>query len=467
MSTQTPIIARVPYAVLPALHASPSAGTAINIDSILDDLDSESDSGFEDGSHGATDRKAEGRASDVPAIIETEEGSSSATWFRPLVDGPCLNRRSQVSHNVNDDGRDGEAFRSQAAMPKWMQWTSSAVACTDTAFASNEDRVDCIWLIAGCQDGTVWVFCSIYALTQAEAGPDIPSAPASHTPSDHDQRMHGTTTAPVSFAGQKSDHFAARQATASHPPSPGSSVSKMGAQSVRSRATSMDYSRRHRSSHSGSISLAVHGGGIPASHGGMLTPVGRKASATVSVIDAEAFSQETLQDPVDSKRHISPPIRASTSSISYEELPRTEPVDHCKVNFVPVVHIYPRCSHAPLVWVKLLPQEAPKTSFLCLTADGQLFKFAAADGMIINHLDLSKPLFPHLGTVSLVDDHIIYGLENPLILAKASATGLVVPVDLASFEVCTLFSSSSSVWLAVSRLKLTARRDRLNRHLNV
>lgn len=431
MSTSTPILASVPYSTLPRIPNSAFEDAHRNIDALLDELDSESDSGYDEGTpQGVVKGKPDSKQ---PAIQQEDSfaGDDLYRWFRPLLDGPPMYPSFQ--------GQPGESETlppQSAVAPAWMKWTSSRVLCTDTALATNEDKLECVWLLAGCEDGTVWIFCSILATASTSATETGTSTPRSRAHSElHLDRYRSSIDRPA-IRRQKSDvNGSPRKAAV--PSSPGSAVSRTGGASgvTASRVTSSNHGRRHRNAHGGSISLAVHGSTMPASHNGAHTPVGRKASATISLTDLDALGHETSTDREPTERAISPPIRTSIASMSLEELAPCQPIDHRQINFEPTAHVYPRASHAPIVSIKLLPPEGYTSTFVCLTANGQLFKFAVRDGMVVDHLDLSKALFPRTMHLSLADCRITYNPDSSRLIVKSDQAGLLVPIDVMGLKV--------------------------------
>lgn len=424
MSTCTPILASVPYSTLPGIERAAPISSKSDIDDILDELDSESDSGYDDEAPQGV--KGDENSIEQPKIsIDNRTGADAAsTWFAPLVDGPPLSPEFASSS--------GEASRSA---PAWAKWTSSRVLCTDTVLATNEDRLDCVWLLAGCEDGTIWIFCSVFATTGVteNTGTSTPRSRA-HSEFVHNTQLRSSGDRPP-FRRQKSDAPASRKSVAPVSPSSTSNVSRAGPSSTApSRIASTNHGRRHRSN-AGSISLAIHGSASPSTHGGTHTPVGRKASATISITDLEALSNEATKEAEAPERPNSPPFRTSMASMSLEELQPYEPIDHSQVNFEPIAHVYPRASHSPIVSIKFLPQVGYTVPFVCLTANGQLFKFAVRDGMVIDHLDLGKALFPRPSHLSLSDCRFLHAPLPGQLLVKARNSGLLVSVGSSDLKV--------------------------------
>lgn len=430
MSTNIPILASIPYSTLPRIPNDTAKQNSRKIDDLLDELDSESDSGYDE----ETSKGSSGEKGRITQPVIKSEGLNAADhvsrWFAPLLNGPPLGPTNQ------SQARESETLPAQHARgPAWMKWTSSRVLCTDTALATNEAKVECVWLLAGCEDGTVWIFCSVFATTSTSTETGT-STPRSRAHSELHLDRHKSSMERPAVRRQKSDVNASPRKSAV-PSSPGSSVSRAGGASAvtSSRMTSASHGRRHRNTHGGSISLAVQGSSTPASHNGAHTPVGRKASATISVTDLEAMGHEVSKDSVVPERAISPPLRASIASLSVEELVTSQPIDHRSINFQPIAHVYPRASHSPIVSIKLLPQEGSTSVFVCLTANGQLFKFAVRDGMLIHHLDLGKALFPRTMHLSLADFRLIYSPDSSKLIVKSNQSGLLVPMDTLELKV--------------------------------
>lgn len=427
MATRTPILASVPYPTLPRVPHACILEKRPDVDDILDDLDSESDSGYDEAAPHSRDKRKQSESQPVIEVDPQTEPSSK--WFAPLLDGPPL--CSELPHASSEDEATVPGPSNNTAAPSWTRWMSSRVLCTDTVLATNEDRLECVWLLAGCEDGTVWIFCSVFATTGASGDTGF-STPRSRAQSDLFHNTTRSSTERPAIRRQKSDLPASRKPAV--PSSPSSNTSKAGA--TTSRIASMNNGRRHRSSHAGSISLAVQGSGTSSSHGGTHTPVGRKASATISITDLEALGQEGKKEKVSSERPPSPPFRNSIASMSFDEVRNYEPIDHRQINFDPITHVYPRASHSPIVSVKLLPREGFTVPFVCLTANGQLFKFAVRDGMVIDHIDLGKILFPRSGHLPLSDCRFLHNTNPMQLLVHSRKIGLLVPVELVNMRVC-------------------------------
>jgi hypothetical protein len=321
MSTSTPILASVSYSTLPRIPHTTSVESR-DIDALLDELDGESDSGYDEATaEDPKDTRVVGKQPETNSEARTTLDQSSR-WFRPLVDGPPL---------CQSDSRETESPpANNPAAPAWTKWTSSRVLCTDTALSTNEDKLECVWLLAGCEDGTVWIFCSVFATTNTSGDETGTSTPRSKAQSElHQSRLRSSADRP-SYRRQKSDMALSRK-PAAVPSSPSSATSRAGAAApsgfAPSRVASTHHSKKHVRSHGGSISLAVQGSASP-SHNGSHTPVGRKASATISITDLEALGNELTNDIKPVERATSPPMRSSIAAMSFEELPSYEPIDH-------------------------------------------------------------------------------------------------------------------------------------------
>ena len=119
MSTSTPILASVPYSTLPGIPRARPAQASRSIDDLLDELDSESDSGYDEvnGQEYANDSSGKSKQ---PVINEgqAEVSSQLPRWFSPLVDGPSL------CPEVDAQSRETETPASSSA-------AATAPACTD------------------------------------------------------------------------------------------------------------------------------------------------------------------------------------------------------------------------------------------------------------------------------------------------------------------------------------------------
>lgn len=432
MSTSTPILASVPYSTLPRIPHATSEQESRNVDDLLDELDSESDSGYDEANpEDLKSARSVGKQPESSSELRKGLGQSSI-WFRPLVDGPPL---------CQSESRETESQSSSAATaPAWTKWTSSRVMCTDTALSTNEDKLECVWLLAGCEDGTVWIFCSVFATTNTSGDETGTTTPRSRAQSELHQSHLRTSADRPSYRRQKSDMTLSRKPTAV-PSSPSSAASRAGGATASgfapSRVASTHHSKKHVRTHGGSISLAVQGSASP-SHNGSHTPVGRKASATISITDLEALGNELTNDIKPPERATSPPMRTSIAGMSFEELSPYEPIDHRQINFEPIAQVYPRASHSPIVSIKLLPQESYTSPFVCLTANGQLFKFAVRDGMVIDHLDLGKALFPRSTHLSLADCRLMHSPDPSRLIVKSNEAGLLVPIEAKGLQVSVI-----------------------------
>lgn len=429
MSTCKPILASVPYSSFPNIEPGSSKKSRRDVDDILDELDSESDSGYDEEVPRLQKDDADSSKQPQISVEGQEDENKSSIWFNPLVDGPptCPEFAGLNGESPTYGGS------APTAAPSWTKWTSSRVLCTDTVLATNEERLDCIWLLAGCEDGTIWIFCSVFATTGVSENTGT-STPRSRAHSELRYSIQGRHTAErPQIRRQKSETPASRKSVV--PSSPGSNASKAGPSSAApSRVASTNHGRRHRSN-AGSISLAVHGSASPLTHGGTHTPVGRKASATISLTDLEALSLESTKDQDESERPTSPPFRTSIASMSLEELQAYNPIDYTQINFEPIAHVYPRASHSPIVSIKLLPQVGHTVPFVCLTANGQLFKFAVRDGLVLDHLDLGKALFPRSGHLSLAECRFQHSPLPGQLLIRARGSGLLLRIDISGLKV--------------------------------
>ena len=398
MATRAPLYASVPYSALPCASSSSSRVVQKTVDELFDELDG-SDSGF-------SDEGEQGRSQKGEAIEEAQP--SSGFGNSALQDAPSLFPGVRTAN-------------SGATSPPWLHWTSSRVTCSDAVYGSNEDKIDCIWLILGCLDGSVWIFCSL--VLQA-GGASTPARSAALRSSSQPNLLQSLCQQRPSMSRKGSDYGAKRGA----PPSPIASGSRIGTSSMApSRAGSAIHGHSHTRKNR-SISLALHGS---SGLSGVATPSApRKASATISVSDFDALGNESLNKDLPSPP-TSPPARHSPSihggerpSFSFEELPQLDNLDYSKMSFEPVARVYLDAQHSPVKSVKILQPEGATTPFLCLTENGCLYKLSCLDGTLLARQDLKPSLFPRtsaleFGRISLssADQQIAYILSGATVLA--------------------------------------------------
>ena len=435
MATRTSIFASVPFSAFPHPHRDTNDGKQSdinNVDALFDDLDSGSDSGYADETGIEKDGEASGEADQERHPSELHRNSIPAHAGRALVDAPSL------LPTIN-------AISSDGSSPEWTRWTSSKVTCLDTACGTTEARIDCIWLVAGCEDGSVWIFCSLLHTSSTTST----SAPASIA--RRSSSSLNLLSTPISENAQRrpavsrksSDTLARVKADASAP-SPKGVVSKAASSST-TRSSSLQY-RKSRTGHSNSISLAMGGG---ASGPSSSSPVhGRKASATVSIIDTEALargdraiSKELPSPPKTPSSRFSPRRSPSLHADEhppsmFEEVPKPTALNYGGMCFKPTSHVLLNdVGHSPIASVHLLPQQGLTTPLVCLTRSGKVYKVACQDGMLIGSEDLSKQTWPHLSNTGFGGSVLSQGQKSPWLFALCREGGYVIPVDTDSMNV--------------------------------
>lgn len=416
MATKVPIFATLPFSALPSeCHAlERSTLGPRTAEEVLDELDRASDSGYSDGSLESSKATSPAQASvssseptdrDQGGVTPAQTAPATSDHTAPrqaLLDGPPL------FPDLPQDLEDANAGEPQR--PVWSTWTSSTVTCLDTAFGSSEGRLECIWLVAGCEDGSIWVFCALQAVADGH-GSRTPVIASSSRDSVSNAPYHlssnftlGRPSTPTRKSS--SDTILRRSGVPASPKS--TTGSRVGSSSMAGRSTSgQTHHRKTRTGHSASISLAMQksssaNGGI-GSGSSATVAAGRKASATISVTEADAFSRASYDpDKELPAPPLSPPLRSSKSSLSlvggdrpsysFEELPEPPPIQYDDLQFSPTVHITLDTLHSPIVSIHILPMEGTVTPFVCLTRDGHVYKLACQDGALIgstqlNHFD--------------------------------------------------------------------------------
>lgn len=445
MSTCTPISVSVPYSSLisSSLDRQPSSDRP-DIDDLLDELDNESDSGYDDVSPSASpDKKESNEKRDNPESARDDKSAKncrSSPSFRPLVDRPNVYPSSSGLNGFSyEDHHNGDGSV-QVSTPSWTKWTSSRVTCMDTAFATNEDKLECIWLVAGCEDGTIWIFCSMTAVNTVTTSSSSEQANSIPIKRGHSNTLHSqlrTSLERPEIKRHSSDIAVSRKTHHGQPSSPGSAVSRNGAPSTYTSFKGT-HARHHRSSHSGSISLAVHGTNTPGSHAGSHTPIGRKASATVSLAGTDALGRDAqatgLEEQLAKSR--STPFTSDLANTSHEALQSADTVDFQKIDFKPVAHVYLKASRSPILSLHMLPAEAAATPFVCLTRSGQLYKLAVRDGVALQMVDIASQIVPRTSSLNLRQCQMVGDAESACLLIESPSNGITVPVLLHDLSVC-------------------------------
>lgn len=445
MASRTSIYASIPYDALPGLKQDKfqRKGKAKTVDEVLDGFDGECDSGYDDDGRGRIARKGQGSGSSEEEEIDYPQSHRHEGGRTALLDDPSL--YPDLDHLP----------LGASSSPPWTRWTSSRVTCFSTAYGITDDRVDCIWLVAGCEDGTLWVFCSTSGTSTHNVSLPVPGLPIpslSKTSSSSAQDLSSYSMTPgrpnLSNLRRSSDTIGLRKAVGtaegSSPKHNFASRIPSAAPSVMSSTRSAAGGRRHRHSHSNSISLAIHGSshaGSPHAHGTHTPLAGRKASATVSVIDVEALGGDSnvskkrpgVTTPTPPK---SPPLPSPTlfsadrPSMSLEQLLSSTPASEWdKMAFEPVTHVYlDSAEHSPVAEVHLLPQEGNTTPFVCLTQSGRVFKCSSQDGTMLSTEQLTIRTFPRKARIVFGRSPLLGGPDGAVLLAMAKEGSCVVPI---------------------------------------
>lgn len=402
MTGRTPLYASIPYSALPFAPVASPIDAHKSIDALLDDLDS--DSGFSD------DGRPDVRVADQPAATDSPA---------PLQDAPALFPDLAASANA-----------AGASTAPWLRWNSSQVTCSDAVYGSNEDKIDCIWLILGCVDGTVWVFCGLVLAEGGGAG--TPARCAGLYSSSQPNLLQSLAQRP-SMVRKGSDIGVKR----GMPPSLVAGSSRMGTSSMSpSRAASTVHSHSHTRKNR-SISLALHGSSGLSGHATPSAP--RKASATISVSDFDAAGNDLLDKDLPSPpksplaRH-SPSIQETERpSFSFEELPKLDQLDYSKLAFEPLARIHLDAFLSPIASVKLLPPEGAERPFLCLTENGHLYKLSCVDGTLLSRADVRSEITPRVSQPSFSkillssnEDNRIFCVSNASQVVSVSKVNLTV-----------------------------------------
>lgn len=413
MASRTPLYAGIPHSTLSCAASTSSSRSQKTVDALLDDLDS--DSGFSD----------EGRPEPSSAPV-----AEAAT---PLQNAPSLFPDTSAGKSASSES------------PPWLRWTSSRVTCSDAVYGSNEDKIDCVWLVLGCLDGSVWIFCALIA--QRAAGTTTPARHAGLRSNSQPNLLQSLAARPA-MSRKPSDLGNTKRGM---PPSPIAGSSRFGTSSVNpSRAGSTVPSHSHTRKNR-SISLAFQNAvGLGGS-----SSAPRKASATISTSDFDAAGNESLNKdlpspPKSPTAPYSPSIHGSERpSFSFEELPQLNKVDYAKLTFEPITRIHLDALHAPVRSVKILPTEGATIPFVCLTEDGHLYKLSCVDGTLLARSDLRCALFPRASAVSF----------GPIVTVPAEPSRLFCATDASKLLVVNskdlAVSDLTQLKLLVLRLNAT------------
>lgn len=486
MSTRVPLFASVPYSSLPIPDTSAKQETtaAYSVDDLFDELDSASDSGYDEEQR--TQRQQLVKEKSHESLREysiKKQPTGTEDNAGVLVDGPPLFPGLGDAQISSDE-------------PAWTHWTSSSVTSLDTAYGSTEEKLDCVWLVAGCRDGSLWLFCSILA-TRQESHHDSEHNFASRKRVSSVPNLLATVTSRERPGlPRKSSDFLARrinEAASPHVRTSGGSSPPIGMHTSHKSPSSKEASvistrsgyRKHRSSHSNSISLARSGNVTPSSHSH-----GRKASATVSVSDMDALgglesssaaataaaavasvasscplSERRASRDIPSNLSSAPAVNLQRStpsphlyenerpSFSFEELPEPPPFDYHNLIFKPIAQVkFSETCHSPFASVCILPQQGVVTPCICVTENGKAYKVSCQDGTLLGSLDLSRAAYPTSIRATFNKTIMATDQKKPWILAVAEDAGIAI-----AFETDKMAVSDLHVWLSQVALTITFR----------
>lgn len=405
MSSRTPLLISVPLSQLRSQSDTVSdSALPRSVSAFLDDLDNESDSGFDDG-----------RSHDQP---EDDRAPGDA----------AEKSRERHQPSLADNG------------PVWTRWASEKVTCIASAYATTEDRQDCIYLVAGCENGSLKLYCSLVIQSTTTASGEASTTTAAarsvqmlRKPSSHDKASRASP--PASHARP---HIG--RSSSDNPATPRASIhihdrDGLTGLSAPTRIPSSVYggssassAMRTRSRHS--VSLSLSKGSSPL-----------KSLATVSISTSEGFSEEQILSPTTSKLPVSPtaphfaPEIDPRPSISVDRPPAIADFDYSAVHFQHVATVYLNWERSSIHYSAIVVNDEGAPIAAVITRSGAAFKIDCRDGTILNRTQFTSGADKVHDVVHNVQQ-VVYR-DKPFLLITMTKSTLTYMLGVHSLEVNT------------------------------